>query len=217
MTGVASQIMEWQQAPPVSGEMAEGSCRPAFDDLTTADPDHARDIVRTCHSWIRTYEPRAPRRGFRHARMQIALGPIMMTRSMFSHVRITAENDQSIILVMAERGWRSVRGRGEPVVSGNGLSAVVVPRGRTCWSENNDSAGFVLSMPVSELARGFDIVPAERRRARRYRSLLVRRAAVPLDPQFHLSPAYRARRLHPAKPECRLSGCAAGRACGVAR
>jgi AraC-like DNA-binding protein len=158
MTGVASQIMEWQQAPPVSGEMAEARLSPCIRRFTTADPDHARDIVRTCHSWIRTYEPRAPRRGFRHARMQIALGPIMMTRSMFSHVRITAENDQSIILVMAERGWRSVRGRGEPVVSANGLSAVVVPRGRTVYENGPDSAGFVLSMPVSELARGFDIV-----------------------------------------------------------
>jgi hypothetical protein len=216
MTRVASQIVDHQQDPPISGEMAGVRASPCIRRFATDDPDHARDIVRTCHSRISPYEPRTTRGSFRHARMQIALGPIMMTRSIFSHVRITAENDQSIILVLAERGWRSVQGRGAPVVSANGLSAVLVPRGRTQYENGPDSSGFVVSVPVSELARNFRCrAPTERRRARHDRSLHVRRAAVPLDPQFHPSPVHRARRLRPSEFECRLSGCAAGRACGA--
>jgi AraC-like DNA-binding protein len=155
MTGVAPQIMDNKQ-DPISLEMAGAGRSPSIQRFATKDPDHARDIVRTCHSWIRTYEPRIPV-SFRHVRMQIALGPIMMTRSIFSHVRITAENDQSIIVVLAERGWRSVQGRGEPVVSDNGLSAVLVPRGCTRYENGPDSAGFVVSVPASELARCFDV------------------------------------------------------------
>ena len=156
MAGVASQIVK-QQDLRISAEMAGGSLSPCIRRFATADPDHARDIVRTCHSWIRTYDPQVPRGSFRHARMQIALGPIMMTRSSFSHVRISAENDRNIILVLADRGWRSIQSRGEPVVSGNGLSAVLVPRGRTRYENGPDSSGFVLSVPVRELARGFDV------------------------------------------------------------
>src|SRR5262245_8370139 len=116
MAGVASQIVE-QPDLSVSAETLGGSLSQCIRRFATADPDHARDIVRTCHSWIRTYDPRAPGSSFRHARMQIALGPIMMTRSTFSHVRINAENDQNIILVLADRGWHSIQGRGEPVVT----------------------------------------------------------------------------------------------------
>jgi AraC-like DNA-binding protein len=157
MSGVASQIVEHQQESPISMEVAGASLLPCVQRFSTNDPDHARDIVRTCHSWLRTYEPGIARGSFRHARMQIALGPIMMTRSVFSRVRMTAEDDQSIVLVMAERGWRSVQGRGEPVVSGGGRSAVLVPRGRTLYENGPDSSGYVVSVPVGEFARSFDV------------------------------------------------------------
>jgi AraC-like DNA-binding protein len=158
MTEVVSQTMDGQQEPSFTGEMASrAGLLPCVKRFATADPDHAREIVRTCHSWIRAYDPRMPRGSFRHARMQIALGPVMTTRSIFSQVRITAENDQSIILVLAESGWRSVQGRGAPVVSADGLSAVLVPRGRTLYENGPDSSGFVVSVPVSELARAFDL------------------------------------------------------------
>jgi hypothetical protein len=38
----------------------------------------------------------------------------MLTRSVFSHVRITAENNDRIVLVMAERGWRSMKAEAHP-------------------------------------------------------------------------------------------------------
>jgi AraC-like DNA-binding protein len=156
MPGVASQIMDEQELP-ISVKMAGASLSPCVRRFVTTDPDHARDIVRTCHSWIRTYEPRTSRDSFQHKRMQIGLGPIMLTRSMFSHVRITAENDDGVILVLAERGWRSVQGRGEPVVSAHGSLAVLVPRGRTQYENGPYSSGFVVSVPARELARSFDV------------------------------------------------------------
>jgi AraC-like DNA-binding protein len=83
--------------------------------------------------------------------MQIALDRIMMTRSVFSHVRLTAENEDRLVLVLAERGWRSLQGRGAPMVSSDGTSAVLMPRGRVIYENGPDSAGFVVSVPISEL------------------------------------------------------------------
>src|SRR5262245_10263740 len=111
--------------------MAGTSLSPCVTRLVTTAPAPARDIVRSWPPRMRLYEPLASCDSFQHKRMQIGLGPIMLTRSMFSHVRITAENDDGVVLVLAERGWRSVQGRGAPVVSANGSSAVLVPRGRT--------------------------------------------------------------------------------------
>jgi AraC-like DNA-binding protein len=83
--------------------------------------------------------------------MQVGLDRVMLTRSVFSHVRITAENNDRIVLVMAERGWRSIEGRGAPVLSTDGTSAVLMPRGRVIYENGPDSTGFVVSMPVSDL------------------------------------------------------------------
>jgi hypothetical protein len=51
MTGVALPIMDGLEDPPFKEEMAGRpgllACVKRF---ATADPDHARDIVRTCHS-----------------------------------------------------------------------------------------------------------------------------------------------------------------------
>jgi hypothetical protein len=158
MTGVASPIEDRQHGLPISMEMAAGtSFLPCVKRFATGDPDLAGHIVQTCHSWIRRYEPLTPRSAFRHDRMQIGLGRFMLTRSTFSPVRIAAENDDSIILVLAERGRRSVQGRGESVVSADGLSAVLVPRGRTTYENGPDSSGFVVSVPAGELARAFDL------------------------------------------------------------
>jgi AraC-like DNA-binding protein len=158
MTGVALPIMDGLEDPPLKEEMAgRAGLLACVKRFATADPDHARNIVQTCHSWIRGYEPLALRSAFRHSRMQIGLGRIMVTRSMFSHVRLAAENDDGIILVLAERGWRSVRGRGESVVSANGMSGVLVPRGRTIYENGPDSSGFVVSVPAAELARVIDL------------------------------------------------------------
>jgi AraC-like DNA-binding protein len=158
MTGVALPIMDGQEDPPFKEEMAgQAGLLACVKRFATADPDHARDIVRTCHSWIRGYEPLALRSAFRQSRMQIGLGRIMVTRSMFSHVRLAAENEDSIILVLAERGCRSVQARGEPVVSANGMSGVLVPRGRAIYENGPDSSGFVVSAPAGELARVIDL------------------------------------------------------------
>ena len=85
-----------------------------------------------------------------------------MTRSRFSHVRMTTENDDNVVLVLAERGWRSVRGRGEPLASTDGMSALLMPRGRSVYENGPDSAGFVVSVPAAALAQSFDFVPRSR-------------------------------------------------------
>src|SRR6476620_4946572 len=124
MTGVASQIVGGLQGPPISLETAGEAASPCIKRFGTTDPDHARSIVQSCHPWIRGYEPLGPRDRFQHSRMQVRLGRITMTRSRFSQVRMASENDDNVVLVLAERGWRSVKGRGAPLASTDGMSAV---------------------------------------------------------------------------------------------
>ena len=162
MTEVASQIEGGRHGPLISVAMAGEGASPLIKRFATTDPDNARSEVQNCHPWIRGYEPLGPSDRFQHSRMQIRLGRITMTRSRFSHVRLATENDDKVVLVLAERGWRSVRGRGAPLASTDGMSALLMPRGRSVYENGPDSAGFVVSVPAAALAQSFDFVPRSR-------------------------------------------------------
>jgi AraC-like DNA-binding protein len=152
MTLAAFEVTESQSHTPCFAGSPELQPQPFIKRFTTSDPEQARENVQICHPWIRGYVPFTNGQRYRHSRVQITLDRITVTRSIFSHVRLTAENDDRVVLVLAERGWRSLQGRGAPVVSSDGLSAVLMPRGRVIYENGPDSSGFVLSVPISDLA-----------------------------------------------------------------
>jgi AraC-like DNA-binding protein len=151
------QIAKGQFHRPPIASLPEGQPSPFVKCFSTSDPEQARENVQICHPWIRGYVPFTNGQRYRHSRVQITLDRITVTRSVFSHVRLTAENDDRVVLVLAERGWRSLQGRGAPVVSSDGISAVLMPRGRVIYENVPDSSGFVLSVPISDLAGSVEL------------------------------------------------------------
>jgi len=147
----AEQIADCRRPPSAVPRLPDTPQSPILKSFSTSDPEQARENVQICHPWIKDYVPRGVGRKFQHSRTQVGLDRVMLTRSVFSHVRITAENNDRIVLVMAERGWRSIEGRGAPVLSTDGTSAVLMPRGRVIYENGPDSTGFVVSVPVSDL------------------------------------------------------------------
>jgi AraC-like DNA-binding protein len=154
---VAVQVAERQSRSLAVAGLPDIRPSPLVKRFSTTDPEQARENVQVCHPWIRDYVPLITGQRFQHSRTQIALDRVMLTRSVFSHVRLTAENDDRLVLVLAERGWRSVHGRGTPVVSTDGTSAVLMPRGRVIYENGPDSTGFVVSVPVSDLAQSLEL------------------------------------------------------------
>jgi hypothetical protein len=105
------QIAKGQFHRPPIASLPEGQPSPFVKCFSTSDPEQARENVQICHPWIRGYVPFTNGQRYRHSRVQITLDRITVTRSVFSHVRLTAENDDRVVLVLAERGWRSLQGR----------------------------------------------------------------------------------------------------------
>jgi AraC-like DNA-binding protein len=130
---------------------------PTIRTLDTTDPELARQHVLSCHPWIRDYVPLEPGKSFLHHRSEIRLERVTLTRSTFSHVRIVSENRDKIVVVLAERGWRSVAGTGSPVISDSGASAVLVPRGRSIYVNGPNGTGYVVSVPRTEITGRFDL------------------------------------------------------------
>src|SRR5262245_11693732 len=114
---------------------------PTIRTLDTTDPELARQHVRSCHPWSRDDVPLETGKGFLHHRTEIKLERLTLTRSTFSHVRIVSENRDNFVVVLAERGWRSVAGKGSPVVSDSGASAVLVPRGPSVYVNGPNGTG----------------------------------------------------------------------------
>src|SRR5262245_16299993 len=127
--------------PTGPSDPAANSRLPTIRTLKTTDPELARQHVLSCEAWFREYVPLEPGKGFLHHRTEIKLDCLTLTRSTFSHVRIVSENRDNIVVVLAERGWRSVSAGGSPVISDSGASAVLVPRGPSVYVNGPNGTG----------------------------------------------------------------------------